>query len=84
MINKLLKYIILLVVIIIIIVITVFKLFLLEIRTKHCWVCFGTEDDEFEGSNDWVSPCKCRGSAQWVIILLYINIYFFNSIVLTF
>ncbi|VVC28105.1 Zinc finger, RING-CH-type,Zinc finger, RING/FYVE/PHD-type [Cinara cedri] len=33
---------------------------------KHCWVCFGTEADDFEGSNDWVSPCKCRGSTRWV------------------
>jgi len=33
---------------------------------KHCWVCFGTDDDEFEGSRDWVSPCKCRGSTRWV------------------
>lgn len=35
-------------------------------RPKHCWVCFGTDDDEFEGSKDWVTPCKCRGSTQWV------------------
>ncbi|XP_025406760.1 E3 ubiquitin-protein ligase MARCH5-like [Sipha flava] len=33
---------------------------------KHCWVCFGTEEDEFEGGRDWVSPCKCRGSTRWV------------------
>lgn len=37
-------------------------------RPKHCWVCFGTDDDDFEGSKDWVSPCKCRGSTRWVIL----------------
>lgn len=35
-------------------------------EAKHCWVCFGTDDDEFEGSKDWVAPCKCRGSTRWV------------------
>lgn len=43
----------------------------LGFRQKHCWVCFGTEDDEFEAGRDWVSPCKCRGSTRWVIFILY-------------
>ncbi|NP_001157399.1 membrane-associated ring finger (C3HC4) 5-like [Acyrthosiphon pisum] len=33
---------------------------------KHCWVCFGTDDDDYESNRDWVSPCKCRGSTRWV------------------
>jgi len=44
-------------------------------RIKHCWVCFGTDDDEFEGSRDWVAPCKCRGSTRWVTeYLIYFKI----------
>ncbi|XP_050433618.1 E3 ubiquitin-protein ligase MARCHF5-like [Adelges cooleyi] len=35
-------------------------------KQKFCWVCFETDDDEFEGRRDWVSPCKCRGSTRWV------------------
>lgn len=53
---------------------TFFKIYY---RQKHCWVCFGTDDDEFEGSRDWVSPCKCRGSTRWVI---YQSILFKNDV----
>lgn len=27
-------------------------------------MCFATEDDDY--SAQWVSPCKCRGTAKWV------------------
>ena len=44
---------------------------------KHCWVCFvSDEDDATEESarslgltsaaDEWVKPCKCKGSAKWV------------------
>jgi len=39
---------------------------------KHCWVCFLSDEDEDPGlanitlTNDWVKPCKCKGSAKWV------------------
>lgn len=33
-------------------------------EAKHCWVCFANEDDDY--SAQWVSPCKCRGTAKWV------------------
>lgn len=33
-------------------------------RAKHCWICFANEDDDF--SAQWVTPCKCRGTAKWV------------------
>ncbi|XP_001945331.2 E3 ubiquitin-protein ligase MARCH5-like [Acyrthosiphon pisum] len=33
---------------------------------KHCWICFGTDDEDYESNRDWVSPCKCRGSTRWV------------------
>lgn len=31
---------------------------------KHCWICFANEDDDY--SAQWVTPCKCRGTAKWV------------------
>ncbi|XP_001944696.1 E3 ubiquitin-protein ligase MARCH5-like [Acyrthosiphon pisum] len=33
---------------------------------KHCWICFDTDDDDYESNRDWVTPCKCRGSTRWV------------------
>ena len=44
---------------------------------KHCWVCFLSEDDVIGNEQDvaiagtgdeqdWVKPCKCRGTAKWV------------------
>lgn len=33
-------------------------------NNKHCWVCFASEDDDFAAQ--WVSPCKCKGTAKWV------------------
>ena len=49
---------------------------------KHCWVCFlSEEDDEVaegaavkslgatnqpDSADEWVKPCKCKGSAKWV------------------
>jgi len=32
--------------------------------SKHCWICFANEDDDY--SAQWASPCKCRGTAKWV------------------
>lgn len=32
--------------------------------TKHCWVCFATDEDDY--SAPWVSPCRCRGTTKWV------------------
>ena len=34
------------------------------LHRKHCWVCFATEEDDTLAQ--WVSPCKCRGTAKWV------------------
>ena len=31
---------------------------------KHCWVCFGCEQDDPTAS--WVHPCRCRGTTKWV------------------
>ena len=39
-------------------------LFCLKNTSKHCWVCFASEDDDYTAS--WTSPCKCRGTAKWV------------------
>lgn len=39
-------------------------------RPKHCWICFGTEDDDFDDNEEWVSPCRCRGTAQLVIYFI--------------
>ncbi|RWS24698.1 hypothetical protein B4U80_10874, partial [Leptotrombidium deliense] len=43
-----------------------FKLSLLTLlfcRRKHCWVCFLNED---ESEEEWVRPCRCRGTAKWI------------------
>lgn len=34
------------------------------INAKHCWICFANEEDDYTAQ--WVSPCKCRGTAKWV------------------
>ena len=33
-------------------------------NSKHCWICFANEDDDYAAQ--WVTPCKCRGTAKWV------------------
>jgi len=38
----------------------------IETNERHqCWVCFVSEDDE-ESEEDWVRPCRCKGTAKWV------------------
>lgn len=38
--------------------------------SRQCWICFGEEqvpsssNEKFQ--QDWVSPCRCKGSTQWV------------------
>ncbi|XP_067928261.1 E3 ubiquitin-protein ligase MARCHF5-like isoform X2 [Watersipora subatra] len=32
---------------------------------RTCWVCFGTDEDV---QLDWLTPCKCKGTAKWVHI----------------
>ena len=34
------------------------------VRSRTCWVCFATEEDE--PGKQWTSPCRCRGATKWV------------------
>lgn len=36
-----------------------------EREIKQCWVCLQTEDEK-GAENDWVRPCRCRGSSKYV------------------
>lgn len=31
---------------------------------RQCWICY--QDEENTGDADWVKPCRCRGSTEWV------------------
>lgn len=32
---------------------------------KQCWICFGEEKEGYS-TEEWTSPCLCRGSTKWV------------------
>ena len=34
--------------------------------SRQCWVCFGTDAETPVQSRQWVTPCRCKGSTQWV------------------
>ena len=44
---------------------------------KTCWICLGNESDDRDiQQTEWLSPCKCSGSMQFVhtkCILRWIN-----------
>ncbi len=35
-----------------------------QFRSRQCWVCFGTEEDE--PGIEWTSPCHCKGGTKYV------------------
>ncbi|XP_014260161.1 E3 ubiquitin-protein ligase MARCH5-like isoform X2 [Cimex lectularius] len=39
-------------------------LFHLASNSKHCWICFATEEDDQNAI--WTQPCNCRGTTKWV------------------
>ena len=33
---------------------------------RQCWICYSQESDDPSDMREWVSPCKCHGTTQWV------------------